>query len=136
MITIQTIIEARRGCGYKKPGGTYLIGGKNPAPCCKLPFPITCCGHIKFSRGFTWINSDLFEGAAKFIAEAGAIGISKRIGIVPKDCVPGSTWIALAHKKGIIKDVEIGAEGSKPGNTSFVLVPAIFMGEQIKIPGL
>jgi hypothetical protein len=30
-------IEAKRGCGYRKVGGLYMMGGKLAAPCCKLP---------------------------------------------------------------------------------------------------
>jgi hypothetical protein len=64
MAKINVRIESARGCGYRKPGGKYLVGGSDAAPCCKLPFPLTvcsCCGAgIKQSRGFTWISTDLF----------------------------------------------------------------------------
>ena len=57
---IETRIDEKRGCGWRKPGGLYLIGGKLAAPCGKLPIPLTVCptcGHgIKPSRGWTWIN--------------------------------------------------------------------------------
>lgn len=138
---IQTLIEKERGCGFRKKGGMYLIGGSSFAGCCKLPFPLTVCpccgGGIKFSRGFTWINSKLFalteamepynyacynncvfaqpdtkmglmwvgesfyKTPAHFTREADIIGISKRISQIPKECMPGKTWIALAHNKAI-----------------------------------
>lgn len=64
---IKTVIEGKRGCGYRKKGGLYLVSGSGSSACGKLPIPLTvcpCCGAgIKFSRGFTWINSDLFEFA-------------------------------------------------------------------------
>lgn len=141
--TIHKVVEKQRGCGFKKPGGLYLIGGASSSPCCLLPFPITvckCCGQgIKFSRGFTWINTDLFipgngstvddtynetlncdscflaeknkplglmwvgesfyKTPSHFMNEARQIGISKRISQLPRNCEPGKTWIALAHKK-------------------------------------
>ncbi len=61
-ITIST--EAKRGCGYRKPGkkgyGIYLMADAPSAPCGRMPFPLTvcqCCGAgIKPSRGFTWIR--------------------------------------------------------------------------------
>lgn len=64
MPTIHSIIEPRRGCGYRKKGGLYLIGSTEfNSSCCKLPAPLTvcnCCGQgIKFSRGFTWIKPEL-----------------------------------------------------------------------------
>ena len=126
--------EKKRGCGYRKKGGLYLTGGSDFAACCKLPFPLTkcnCCGSgIKPTRGFTWINTDLFAGAGcsgfsgcilaqrnkkigllwigekfynhpqDFLREAHAIGISRRVSQLPKDVIPGETWIALAHRKG------------------------------------
>jgi len=138
--TIKTVVEKQRGCGFKKPGGLYLIGGASSSPCCLLPFPLKvcrCCGQgVKFSRGFTWINTDLFTAGtgfesdpaiaydcdncflsqrmklglmwvgesyykttSHFMNEARQLGISKRIGQLPRDCQPGKTWIALAHKK-------------------------------------
>lgn len=60
----KTVVEKKRGCGFKKPGGYYLIGAAVSSPCCKLPFPLKVCpccgGGVRFSRGFTWITSDLF----------------------------------------------------------------------------
>lgn len=57
-------ISAKRGCGYRKPGGLYLCAEAAAANCGMLPFPLTVCDicgqGIKQTRGFTWINSDLF----------------------------------------------------------------------------
>lgn len=64
---IETRIEAKRGCGYRKPGGTYLVGGKLARACGRLPIPLTtcpCCMQgIKPARGFTWISAQVIEGA-------------------------------------------------------------------------
>lgn len=52
--------ESPRGCGYRKVGGTYLVGGYVFTPCDRLPYPLdicpTCSGGIKVTRGFTKIN--------------------------------------------------------------------------------
>lgn len=68
MPTIHHRVERERGCGYRKEGGLYLVSGQASGFCGKLPFSLTvchCCGQgIKFSRGFTWINSDLFKQIA------------------------------------------------------------------------
>lgn len=52
--------EYRRGCGWRKPGGLYLVADGPAAPCGKLPIPLeicpTCGGGIKPSRGWTWVN--------------------------------------------------------------------------------
>lgn len=59
-MTIQTRVEARRGCGYRKAGGLYLVGEAFGDTCYRLPFPLhVCptCGHgIRQSRAWTWID--------------------------------------------------------------------------------
>jgi hypothetical protein len=52
--------EQKRGCGYRKVGGLYLVGDGTGLPCCKLPIPLhvcpTCNNGIKQSRGWQWID--------------------------------------------------------------------------------
>lgn len=54
------MIEAKRGCGYRKVGALYLCGEYIHVPCDRLPLPLTTCPvcgqGIKVSRGFTQIN--------------------------------------------------------------------------------
>lgn len=58
--SVEQRIEGERGCGYRKPGGLYLVGDGPPAVCCRLPFELhifpTCGQGIKPTRGWTWIN--------------------------------------------------------------------------------
>jgi hypothetical protein len=60
MATINTRIEAARGCGYRKGGGMYLVSGGISQPCGLLPIPLDvcpCCNQgIKPARGWTWID--------------------------------------------------------------------------------
>lgn len=61
-------VEARRGCGFRKAGGLYLVGGGVGVPCDRLPFELSvcpCCSQgIKPARGFTWVDvAKLFQGA-------------------------------------------------------------------------
>jgi hypothetical protein len=65
MVTIRN--EKRRGCGYRKQGGLYLVAGGPEAPCGKLPLPLevcpTCGQGIKPARGWTWVDAkELFAG--------------------------------------------------------------------------
>lgn len=64
MATITTRIEQARGCGYRKPGGIYLVADGIGSICCRLPHELTvcpCCGEgIKQSRGFTWVTGAIF----------------------------------------------------------------------------
>lgn len=51
--------EARRGCGFRKHGGMYLVGEYVFVPCDRLPYPLdvcpTCGAGIKVGRGMTKI---------------------------------------------------------------------------------
>ena len=55
-------IEPKRGCGYRKVGGLYLIGTGIALPCDGLPLEIkNCpvCGYrIPFTRGFMWVRKE------------------------------------------------------------------------------
>lgn len=59
-------VEAKRGCGFRKVGGLYLVGSGNMVPCDRLNFPLEvcpCCNQgIKQSRGFTWIDFHAYAG--------------------------------------------------------------------------
>jgi len=53
-------VEKRRGCGFRKVGGMYLVCDGAGFGCNQLPFNLevcpVCSQGIKPSRGFTWIN--------------------------------------------------------------------------------
>jgi hypothetical protein len=57
-------VETMRGCGYRKVGGLYLVGGELEAGCDRLPVELTvcpCCNQgIKPARGWSWINPEAF----------------------------------------------------------------------------
>lgn len=60
-------IEQKRGCGYRKVGGLYMVGDGIGVPCDRLPYELTvcsCCGQgIKQARGWTWVDvAKLFQG--------------------------------------------------------------------------
>lgn len=56
-------VEKKRGCGYRRVGGLYLVSGGLGEPCHKLPISLDVCpschGGIKPSRGFTWVGPTL-----------------------------------------------------------------------------
>ena len=69
-------VEAKRGCGYRKVGGLYMVGGGVGIPCDRLPFELTvcsCCGQgIKQARGWTWVDvAKLFQGVHLGCTETG-----------------------------------------------------------------
>jgi len=53
-------IEEKRGCGYRKVHGLYLMGSGMAASCDQLPFVLKECEYCGFIphmfRGFTWID--------------------------------------------------------------------------------
>jgi hypothetical protein len=56
-------VEAKRGCGYRKVGGIYIVSDPGGFGCCSLPLELSICpccgGGIKQARGFTWVNPGL-----------------------------------------------------------------------------
>lgn len=59
--------EVKRGCGYRKVGGLYLVGPKLSAGCGKLPHELhicpTCQGGFKQARGWTWVAAKPIFGS-------------------------------------------------------------------------
>lgn len=59
---MQTYVEGARGCGYRKPGGLYLVSGELSEKCDRLPFEVsvcpTCGEGIKPARGWTWVDGE------------------------------------------------------------------------------
>ena len=57
---VQTRVEGKRGCGYRKPGGLYLVNKNEGKPCGRIPFPLIvcpCCGEgFRPSRGYRWVD--------------------------------------------------------------------------------
>lgn len=60
-------VEPRRGCGYRKVGGLYLVSGSESRECGRLPVPLTVCpvcsAGIKQTRGWTWVDAAHILGA-------------------------------------------------------------------------
>jgi hypothetical protein len=60
---IRTSVESARGCGFRSPGGLYLVSGGLMDSCSRLPIALPVCpacgAGTKPSRGWTWIAPDL-----------------------------------------------------------------------------
>lgn len=70
-------VEPRRGCGWRKVGGLYLVGSGGGIPCDRLPIELSvcpCCGNgIKQTRGFTWVDIAGLVGGDHTIVKNGAV---------------------------------------------------------------
>lgn len=53
-MNIRNRFEKKRGCGFRKEDGFYLMFGGRPAPCGFLPIDIP--GEVNWSRGPQWID--------------------------------------------------------------------------------
>ena len=53
-------MEQKRGCGWRRVGGIYLMADVIGTPCDRLPFALTVCPTcscgIKQARGWTWVD--------------------------------------------------------------------------------
>lgn len=63
MATITTMVEAERGCGFRTPGGIYIMSDGLGQSCNLLPVELhvcpTCGAGIKPTRGgWTWVKPD------------------------------------------------------------------------------
>lgn len=59
-MNVRTVVEKKRGCGFRVPGGIYLRTDGIGRLCGALPIELTVCPTchhgIKPARGWTWIN--------------------------------------------------------------------------------
>lgn len=84
-------VEPRRGCGFRKVGGLYLVGEGGGRDCCRLPIPLsvcpTCSGGVKQTRGWTWIDPRPWLAAPCAIADPSCPGanpdvLGDRVGLL------------------------------------------------------
>lgn len=57
---MKTVVDSKRGCGWRKEGGLYLVSGGIMASCGRMPIPLDRCPvcdcGMKPSRGWQWFN--------------------------------------------------------------------------------
>lgn len=70
MANIEIRVESERGCGFRQPGGTYLVSDGLAAHCERFPVELGICpvchSGIKPARGWTWINPAALLGLNAF----------------------------------------------------------------------
>lgn len=142
---VATRHDSKRGCGYRKAGGMYLVSGGPSVPCGKLPVYHTgtwetrvshvlaacptCSGGVKPSRGWTWVDADTlladstcppatcnpFCPMARSMGRAGLLWIGGKFYERPQD------WTDEAVKHGVSRRISQVPRELKIGET-WVLV--------------
>jgi hypothetical protein len=126
---IPTLREGRRGCGYRTPGGLYLVGGEAMEACAKLPIECsTCpiCGQgVKPARGWTWVDGDTLaqpepHGTARHragcplarpIGRCGLLWVGERFYRTPQ------AFMSEALAMGVSRRITQVPKGLEPGRT-------------------
>jgi hypothetical protein len=125
-------VEARRGCGYRKVGGLYLVSDGRGVFCDRLPILLEVCptcGHgIKQALGWTWVDPAAIVGgvhahctdefpcplcmAPHTLGEgAGLLWIGKRFYRTPRD------FDREAAELGVSRRISAIPRGFKMGET-------------------
>jgi hypothetical protein len=105
--------EAKRGCGYRKVGGLYLVGPKPSRGCEKLPVELhvcpTCQNGIKQTRGWIWVEAKPIFEAQECRAQGArssamvANGMSTHMSYKScDDCLLGGEIGRLGNKCGLL----------------------------------
>lgn len=125
-------IENKRAYGYRVPGGKYIIGGAYAKSCAKFPVPLEPCPHcgasVKFSRGFQYIDGDMFAATSGFcplsesdceicfpicgqLEQLGLMWVSKKFYPTPADFNREAIAIGICKRiASIPRDFQIGKD--------------------------
>lgn len=122
-------VEKKRGCGYRKVGGTYLVSEGHTRECDRLPIRLDVCpvcSHgFKQARGWTWVDvaglvGGDHEGACscfgcplcnhvKEIGKAGLIWIGERFYKAPSDFMAEGRDMGFSRRvKSLPRGFEVG----------------------------
>jgi hypothetical protein len=99
-------VEAKRGCGYRKVGGLYLVSSAGGISCCRLPIPLTvcpCCGEgIKQARGWVWVNPTKLLPPAPCLNASGTTQLVERGMTRQLVACPGSDPAHFGERAGML----------------------------------
>lgn len=102
-------VEAKRGCGYRKAGGLYLVTSGLGEPCERLPILIgdcPCCKRpaVEQTRSFQWVDAQYilsFAKACAFRPQHCTHCVICQPVLLARDCEPadrfGLMWVGAEH---------------------------------------
>jgi hypothetical protein len=126
---MRSSVEAARGCGYRQPGGLYLVADEPSEACPKLPVETStcpCCGvGIRPARGYTWVDADMLLkpekhgsiehdvlcplGSGRSLGRAGLIWIGERFYPSPAAFLSEASRMGISRRiTAVPRDFEIG----------------------------
>jgi hypothetical protein len=127
-------VETKRGCGYRKAGGIYLVCDAPSQPCYKeiplKPCP-TCKNEIRFSQNYQWIHYDQLLINDKFCRNPECRGCVPFDGTVDRMLLMwvGEMYYSMPHdfrkeafSRGISKRIPLPPKDIEVGKTWVVLV--------------
>lgn len=149
-------VEARRGCGYRKIGGLYLVGDAFGVPCDRLPFPLhvcpVCSAGIKQARGWTWFDAaalfggkhtdctDAFPGCpvcAGTIERAGLIWIGEKFYKTPLEFDIEAAELGVSRRiSAVPRDFKVGETWVLLAHPKACINVAAKEGEDAFLPGI
>jgi len=123
--------ERKRGCGFRKCGGLYLVGGSISVPCDRLPFELsvcpTCSQGIKQAMGFTWCDvPHLFQGP--HVSKSEHVFNETSTGPADVLCNCATAGCPLCLKPEVLGKAGLLWIGEK-----FYKTPAAFLAEGVKL---
>jgi len=131
LLPVPLEVCTRCGSGIKPSRGfTWVDADLVTSNHCRLERTDHCkniCGlrSITGRCGLLWIGEKYYPAPQKFSNECGAMGVSRRIKSVPNGFVVGKTWVFVAHRKCIMRDLE-----GKQTHIDGEFIPGIFQAFQ------
>lgn len=126
-VNVKTVVDSKRGCGWRKPGGMYLRCDGVHMACGKLPIPLSVCpcchAGIKPARGWTWIDirpfvekipcglEQAYDTGAVSVRQCGGCVVAKppeRVGLLwigEKFYPRPSDWLEESNKLGVSRRI-------------------------------
>jgi hypothetical protein len=116
---IKTVVDAKRGCGWRKPGGLYLRCDGISTHCGKMPVPLgvcpCCAAGIKQARGWTWIVPGPFLAQKECAYALDTISKETQCGRCIMDHPPAKAGLLWIGEKFYPKPQDWTDEGHKLG---------------------
>ena len=98
---IRIVNEQRRGCGFRKEGGLYLVAGIPEGDCGKLPLKLevcpTCHQGIKPARAWTWVDAEKLFGNVLCREAMRTVDVP-----VCVSCPLGKGWLKAHPRMGLL----------------------------------